>query len=90
MKKMSKENVIETIIDYNVDYDHIIDSYYDNENNFVVSINLLKDNPKEVGDEIYDNLIDDKKLLKYLNTINFIVKLIIANPYSLKSIHYEI
>ncbi len=90
MKKMSKENVIETIIDYNVDYDHIIDSYYDNENNFVVSINLLKDNPKEVGDEIYDDLIDDKKLLKYLNTINFIVKLIIANPYSLKSIHYEI
>ena len=90
MKKMSKENVVETIIDYNVDYDHIIDSYYDNENNFVVSINLLKDNPKEVGDEIYDDLIDDKKLLKYLNTINFIVKLIIANPYSLKSIHYEI
>ena len=65
MKKMSKENVVETIIDYNVDYDHIIDSYYDNENNFVVSINLLKDNPKEVGDEIYDDLIDDKKLLKY-------------------------
>jgi tetratricopeptide (TPR) repeat protein len=29
MKKMSKENVVKTIIDYNVDYDHIIDSFYE-------------------------------------------------------------
>lgn len=28
MKKMSRENVVETIIDYNIDYAHMIDSFY--------------------------------------------------------------
>ena len=90
MRKMSKENVIQTIIDYEVDYEHIVDSFYNEEDDFVVSVNLLKDNPKEVGDLIYKDLMDNKKLLKYLNTIDVIVKLIIASPYSYKTIHYEI
>lgn len=89
MKKMSKENVVETIIDYNIDYDHIIDSFYE-EDNFIVIINLLKDNPKEVGDLIYDDLMDDKKFLKYLNSMDFIVKLVISNPRTYKSVSYEI
>ena len=89
MKKMTKENVVETIIDYNVDYDHIIDSFYE-KGDFIIIIHLLKDNPKEVGDIIYDDLMDDAKLLKYLNSIDFIVKLVISNPRTYKSVSYEI
>ena len=89
MKKMSKENVVETIIDYNVDYDHIIDSFYE-KGDFKIIIHLLKDNPKEVGDIIYNDLMNDIKLLKYLNSINFVVKVVIFNPRTYKSVSYEI
>lgn len=89
MKKMSRENVVETIIDYNIDYAHMIDSFYE-KGDFVVIVHLLKDTPKEVGDIIYNDLMSDKKLLKYLNSIDFIVKLIIYDPHSYKSITYEI
>ncbi len=87
---MSKENVIETIIDYDVDYKHMIDSFYNDENDFVVNIYLLNDNPKEVGDYIYDDLMNNEKLLKYLNNINTIIKLLISSPKSYKSVSYEI
>ena len=90
MRKMSKENVVETIIDYNVDYDHIVDSFYDDKDDFIITVYLLKDNPKEVGGEIYTDLMDDKKLLKYLNSVDFIVKLIISNPRTHNSVSYEI
>ena len=53
-------------------------------------VRKLKDNPKEVGDIIYDDLMDDAKLLKYLNSIDFIVKLVISNPRTYKSVSYEI
>ena len=90
MKKMSKETAIETIIDYAVDYKHIIDSFYNDEDDFVVNVSLLNDNPKEVGDLIYDDLMNDKKLLKYLNSIDTMVKLHISSPYTFKSVYYEI
>jgi hypothetical protein len=90
MKKLSKELTIETIIDYSVDYKHLIDSYYNDEGDFVVNVCLLNDNPKDVGEDVYDDLNNDKKLLKFLNNVDVIVKLIISSPYSLKRQIYEI
>ena len=88
MKKMSKESAIQMIIDYNIDYEHFLDTFYSGKY-YVIKVALTKDNPKEVADIIYDNLYNDKKFLKMLNDLDYIVKLEIYNPYNYKSYSYE-
>lgn len=89
MKKLTKENAIEMIADNQIDYEHYLDTFYDEDNNFVIHVGLLKDNPKDVADDIYDDLYDDKKFLTLLNNLDNIVKLIIFSPYNYKRIEYE-
>ena len=88
MKKMSKESAIEMIIDYNIDYEHLLTSFCSGKY-YVITIALTKDNPKDVADIIYNDLYSDKKFLKMLNDLDYIVKLEIYNPYNYKSYSYE-
>ena len=89
MKKLTKETAIEMIVDNQIDYEHYLDTFYDEDNNFVIHVGLLKDNPKDVADDIYDDLYEDKKFLAVLNNLDGIVKLIIFSPYNHKRIEYE-
>lgn len=89
MKKLTKETAIEMIVDNQIDYEHYLDTFYDEEDNFVIHVGLLKDNPKDVADDIYDDLYGDKKFLTILNNLDNIVKLIIFSPYNHKQIEYE-
>lgn len=90
MKKLTKETAIEMIVDNQIDYEHYLDTFYDEDNNFVIHVGLLKDNPKDVANDIYDDLYKDKKFLTVLNNLDSIVKLIIFSPYNHKRIEYEI
>ena len=89
MKKLTKETAIEMIVDNQIDYEHYLDTFYDEDDNFVIHVGLLKDNPKDVADDIYDDLYGDKKFLMILNNLDNIVKLIIFSPYNHKQIEYE-
>lgn len=89
MKKLTKETAIEMIVDNQIDYKHFVDTFCDEEDNFVIHVGLLKDNPKDVADDIYNDLYDDKKFLTVLNNLDNIVKLIIFSPYNYKQIEYE-
>jgi len=89
MKKLTKETAIEMIVDSQIDYEHFVDTFYDENNYFVIHVGLLKDNPKDVSSDIYDDLYSDKQFLKVLNNLDNVVKLIIYNPYNHKQISYE-
>ena len=89
MKKLTKETAIEMIVDNQINYEHYLDTFYDEENNFIIHVGLLKDNPKDVGDDIYDDLYSDKKFLTVLNNLDNVVKLVIFNPRNYKSMIYE-
>ena len=88
MKKMSRESAIEMIIDYSIDYEHYLDAFQSGKY-YIIKLALIKDNPKDVADKIYDTLYSDKKFLKMLNDLDYIVKLEIYNPYNYKTFSYE-
>lgn len=88
MKKMSKESAIQFVIDNEIEYEHLIHTFYNNDD-FVIQVALIKDNPKDVADEIYEDLYSDKHILKILNNLDCIVKLVIYNPYNYKAYEYE-
>ena len=89
MKKLTKETAIEMIVENQIDYEHFVDTFYDEDNNFIIHVGLLKDNPKDVADDIYDDLYSDKKFLTVLNNLDNIVKLVIYSPYNHKQTSYE-
>ena len=89
MKKLTKETAIEMIVENQIDYEHYVDTFYDENNNLIIHVGLLKDNPKDVADDIYDDLYSDKKFLTVLNNLDNIVKLVIYSPYNHKQISYE-
>lgn len=90
MKKLSKETAIEMIVDSQIDFEHFVDTFYNEENEFIIHVGLLKDNPKDVADDIYDDLYNDKQFLKVLTNLDSLAKLIIYSPYTHKQVSYEI
>ena len=90
MKKLTKETAIEMIADSLIDFEHFVDTFYDEDDNFIIHVGLLKDNPKDVADDVYNDLYNDKQFLKVLSNLNSLVKLIIYNPYNYKQVSYEI
>lgn len=88
MKKMSRESAIEMIIDYTIDYEHYLDAFKSGKY-YIIKLALIKDNPKDVADDIYNTLYNDKKFLKMLNDLDYVIKLEIYNPYNYKTLSYE-
>lgn len=89
MKKMSKKNVIEQFVDYEIIQKHIIDIYNRDEYSVILKICLLEDKAKDVADDIYDDLNSNSFFLKLLNNLDNLLILVITNVNAKEEFVYE-
>lgn len=89
MKKMSKKNVIEQFVDYEIVQKHIIDIYNKDDHSVILKICLLEDKAKDVADDIYDDLNSNRFFLKLLNNLDNLLILVITNVNAKEEFVYE-